>query len=190
MDKTCTICKQTKSKDYFLFHIRRCNECMEIEKQNKQKCSICQEIKTKDGNFEKYRTFCLECKNAKDAPGKKFYAKKNSEKLRKYRKIYRRNNLKKALFHHAKARAKKRKLDFNIEESDIIIPEFCPILGTKLECSDEYSCNNSPTLDRVNIKKGYIKGNVAVISKRANFLKNDATIEELEKIINYIKKFD
>lgn len=44
----------------------------------------------------------------------------------------------------------------------------------------------SPSLDRVNIDKGYIKGNIAVISNRANRIKSDATIEEIKALYEYM----
>lgn len=65
--------------------------------------------------------------------------------------------------------------------------EFCPILGIKYEFANgNQSCPRSPSLDRVDNSKGYTKDNVKVISLRANKLKNDATKEEIEKILNYI----
>lgn len=48
-------------------------------------------------------------------------------------------------------------------------------------------CDNSPTVDRINNKLGYIKGNVKVISWRANRIKNNGNKEELEKVISYIE---
>ena len=46
---------------------------------------------------------------------------------------------------------------------------------------------NSPSLDRIRLELGYVKGNVRVISGRANLLKNDATIEELEAVLGDMK---
>ena len=44
-----------------------------------------------------------------------------------------------------------------------------------------------PSLDRIDGAKGYVKGNVRVISHRANMLKNDATIEELELVLKDLR---
>lgn len=41
----------------------------------------------------------------------------------------------------------------------------------------------SPSLDRLDSSKGYVKGNVRVISKRANQLKNNATVEEMRMVL-------
>ena len=76
---------------------------------------------------------------------------------------------------------------FNIEIEDVIIPEECPVLGIPLKVLS--GSDNSPTLDRVDNRLGYIRGNVAVISHRANTIKNSASIEELEKVIKYCRLF-
>jgi hypothetical protein len=90
------------------------------------------------------------------------------------------------LLSSAKTRAKKRGLEFNLELEDIVIPEYCPILGLKLK-QGGFNSPNSPSLDRVDNSKGYIKGNVKVISHRANSIKRDATLEELQAICEYMK---
>lgn len=84
-----------------------------------------------------------------------------------------------ALWRAAKDRADRRGLEFNIEESDIIIPKICPLLNIPIEFGTKENYNNSPSLDRIDNTKGYIKGNIWVISKKANTMKNSATLEEL-----------
>ena len=64
----------------------------------------------------------------------------------------------------------------------------CPVLKKKMEWSSSPRNPNSPSLDRLEPKKGYVKGNVAWISNRANSMKNDATFEEVELIYNWFKK--
>lgn len=89
----------------------------------------------------------------------------------------------------ARYRAKRDNVEFNIDLSDIIIPEICPVLGIPIFRSTTGKvCDNSPSLDRVNNHKGYIKGNVRVISNKANAMKRDHTLETLEKMITYIKE--
>lgn len=91
------------------------------------------------------------------------------------------------LFRNAKSRAKKSKIEFSIEIEDIIIPTHCPILGIKLEENVKIAKPNSYSIDRINSEKGYVKGNIQIISHRANAIKNDATVEELEQLVNYLK---
>jgi len=87
----------------------------------------------------------------------------------------------------AKQRAAKRGLEFNIEESDIELPSICPLLGVHMWKNPEEPCANSYSLDRIDSSKGYIKGNVWVISRRANAIKNDATLEELELLVTNLR---
>lgn len=91
------------------------------------------------------------------------------------------------LYRNAKSRAKKSNIEFTISERDIIVPEYCPILNIKLTENIGESGPDSYSLDRINNKLGYIPGNVHVISMRANQIKNDSTIEELEMLLNYLR---
>jgi len=90
----------------------------------------------------------------------------------------------KELLRRAKYRAKKKELEFSLRLEDIIVPEYCPVLGIKLQLL-ENEMNSSPSLDRIDNTKGYTKDNILVISYRANTLKRDATKEELKKISEY-----
>ena len=89
----------------------------------------------------------------------------------------------------AKDRAEKRDLDFNIEESDIIIPKICPLLEIPIKFGTKEDYNNSPSLDRIDNTKGYIKGNVWVISKKANTMKNSATLNELQTFCKNVLRY-
>lgn len=82
----------------------------------------------------------------------------------------------------SKSRARKKGFEHNIDIDDIIIPKTCPLLGIPIFQGKDKVCPNSPTLDRYDSSKGYIKGNVWVISYRANTIKSDATNDELELI--------
>ena len=89
----------------------------------------------------------------------------------------------------------KNGLEFNIELSDIYIPEFCPILGLKLDQrtfkgSNRRPLDNAPALDRVDPGKGYLKENIEIISFRANSVKNDGTAREHELIAEFIEKYE
>ena len=88
----------------------------------------------------------------------------------------------------ARDRAKRRNLDFSITKDDFDIPEVCPILGCPLEVGTGGPQWNSPTLDKWNPSKGYVPGNVWVISHRANNMKTDASKEELLLFRDWIDK--
>jgi len=87
------------------------------------------------------------------------------------------------LFHSARSRAKRFGVPFNLTQADIVVPTHCPVLGIPLDFSSKECV---PTLDKIIPALGYIAGNVAVISMRANRLKSDATAEELRKLLDYV----
>lgn len=87
-------------------------------------------------------------------------------------------------------RAKKKGIDFNLDVDDIKLPEFCPVLGMRLVIGNGVSARNAPdapSIDRFDNSLGYVKGNIRVISNRANILKSDATIEEFTAVLAYMR---
>jgi hypothetical protein len=99
------------------------------------------------------------------------------------------------IYHTAKIRAKVKNLQFNISVTDIKIPDNCPILGIPLSklwgnvTQDSKNRFDKPSLDRIDSAKGYVVGNVEVLSYRANMIKGDGTIEEHLKIAAFLKKY-
>jgi hypothetical protein len=84
------------------------------------------------------------------------------------------------IWYRAKESSKKHHREFNLEVSDIIIPEYCPYLGIKLTTDiNNRTQPNYYSIDRIDSNKGYVKGNVQIISCFANTIKNNATIEQL-----------
>lgn len=100
----------------------------------------------------------------------------------------------KRLWANAKKRAEVKKLEFNLKLEDIIIPEFCPILTIPIFTGTKNNYKNSPSLDRIDNEKGYVKENIKVISTLANTMKNSATKEQLltfsKNIITYLNNKD
>jgi hypothetical protein len=84
----------------------------------------------------------------------------------------------------SRAGAKARGLEFTITAADIVIPDLCPVLGIKLEncLGTGGRTDASVSLDRIDNSKGYVPGNVVVVSMRVNRIKSDATPDELKKI--------
>lgn len=71
--------------------------------------------------------------------------------------------------------AKLKGLPFNIEASDLVMPEVCPVLGRPFVFGEQYRDDAGPSVDRMIPALGYVKGNVKVISQRANRLKHELT---------------
>ncbi len=100
------------------------------------------------------------------------------------------SNSPKRILSRVKSRAKLTGQYFNLDISDIVIPEFCPVLGIRLNPNPGKGSgyhNDSASVDRIDSSRGYEKGNIRVISNRANLLKNNATVEELEKVLNDLR---
>lgn len=97
--------------------------------------------------------------------------------------------LEKKIWRRAKSRSILKDLEFNISVEDIVLPKVCPILGIELKenIGKSGSFNNSYSLDRKDSNKGYIKGNVWIISALANTMKNNATKEQLHKFADWVK---
>ena len=93
------------------------------------------------------------------------------------------------MLNRSKSRAKKKGFEHNIELDDISVPDNCPLLGIPLIKGDDSVQENSPTLDRIDSSKGYVKGNVWVISYKANTIKSNATPEELLLIATRLSQF-
>jgi hypothetical protein len=93
------------------------------------------------------------------------------------------------LYHSSKSRAKKRGLEHTITVDDVIIPAKCPILNIELDHSRNKGRRyNGASLDRMDSSKGYIKGNVQVISDLANRMKQDASPEQLKAFSAWVNK--
>ncbi len=118
---------------------------------------------------------CRECQRT---------AQRNSVPDKECKRAYYVNNPKQIMLNGARERAKKGGYPCTITTADIIIPEFCPLLGLRLARNQGGNVQpNSPSLDKIRPELGYVRGNVWVISHRANSLKNNATIEELQTLI-------
>jgi hypothetical protein len=94
-----------------------------------------------------------------------------------------------SLWTNAKLRARDAGLPFDMTVADIFVPTLCPVLGTPLQIKTGSSGPgaHSPTLDRMDPAKGYVRGNVMVISARANRLKSNATAAEMRKVLSYLE---
>lgn len=111
----------------------------------------------------------------------------NARRVRELNKLFAKRSPEKMLWYEAAKRAKRKGLPFTISCADIVVPEFCPVLGIKLERGVGRPTDYSPTIDEVIRGKGYTPENMAVISYKANRLKNDGTLAELEAVVNWLR---
>lgn len=169
-----------------------------MEKVSKTLCASC-------GGIKPYRRkYCASCLVVSRKKSRNKYCSANREKLREARRIYAANNPEKLRAislraHHkdprrklvqlAKRRAKLKGLEFDLDKRDIVVPEFCPVLGIRLVIGGGSGFSDaSPTLDRIDNSRGYVRDNVLVVSWRANRIKVDATVDELGRIYEFYKE--
>lgn len=100
-----------------------------------------------------------------------------------------------ALCSNARCRGRKRGLEATITPTDLIWPTHCPVLGIEMDYPDRTGTRgkmpmqpNWPSLDRWDNVKGYVPGNVFVISMRANTLKSNVTHDEILRIAAYLRE--
>ena len=180
-----------------------CSHCKKKNKmRNKDVCSTCNKNIAKADNiidmdlenmsYTSLHQTCESCREAKLLNNYNFAPdnlKVCKECRRVYDKEYRKKHIKNFMFLAAQKRAKESNLDFNLTLEDLpdILPEYCPVLGIQMEVNSELRADNSFSLDRIDNSKGYVKGNVDIISWKANRLKSNATPIDLRKILAYME---
>ena len=93
------------------------------------------------------------------------------------------------MLRHAKARARRRNIFFDLTLDDIKLGTHCPILDVKFEVGRE-NWQNSPSLDRIDNSKGYEPDNVIVVCMMANSIKNQATPDQIRKVADFYNEIN
>ena len=99
----------------------------------------------------------------------------------------------KTLWNHLKTSAAKRGIPFSLTLTDLnnlSFPVTCPIFGIELYFNRSCASDNSYSIDRIDSSRGYEIDNIIVISQRANRIKNNATFEELEKLVKFYQSLN
>lgn len=122
--------------------------------------------------------------------------KTDPDRYRRYTAAWRDRNLNVRILNNARARAlvydarkssKGRGLECSIQIEDILIPTECPCCGVFLRGGKGKSQECSPSLDRIDNSKGYIRGNVAIICWGCNKRKRDSSVAQLEQLLRYMR---
>ena len=105
----------------------------------------------------------------------------NSNRVKSYRPETR-------MYQRAKQRAKKNGREFTITVDDIVIPDYCPVLGFEINVNSGRpgAYHNSPSLDRIDNSRGYTPDNIQVISQRANAMKAAANNTDLHNFAKWV----
>lgn len=94
------------------------------------------------------------------------------------------------ILYDSRRRAKRKNIENNltIEQLIQIYIKQCPVTGMDLVWNNRSAQDNSPSLDRIDNSKGYEINNCIIISHKANTIKYNLTIEEMELV--YQKAFE
>lgn len=95
--------------------------------------------------------------------------------------------------YRAKRRAKEKNIPFDLNSSQLhgLLTERCPVFGTPfIFAGNGIVTSSSPSIDRIDPKKGYVLENVVIISVKANTIKNAYTSEDLLKVALWLKKIE
>lgn len=167
--KRCSKCGKLKDESEFYHHksskdslTHQCKQCMSEYRASKRE------------HYKRYMAYRREVDN---------------EVIKANRRRHYRNHPESRMLMAAKQRAKKLGLDFNLTINDIIIPDKCPLLEVPFVAGEKGNYEYTFSLDRIDPSKGYVKGNIWVITKKANTMKNNATKEELLKFADNIYKY-
>jgi hypothetical protein len=155
--------------------LKTCNKC---------KCSLDYSLFSKDlSKKDGLRTICKTCTSISQSSDE--YKRKARDRKRTEHKMFPEINM----HSMAKARAEIQNVPFNISKTDIKIPDKCPILGLTLQVNSGKVSYNSPSLDRIVPEKGYVIGNIQVVSHLANTMKSSASKENLIKFAEWVIEF-
>ena len=133
---------------------------------------------------------CNTCKETKRTRHNDLYSSSDDYRTAKKKwamQTYRNKSPEKRILNFIRSRAKAEGLEFDLSLVDIEIPTICPVLGIPIVLPNgQRRSDGTASVDRIDNTKGYIKSNIKIISWRTNRLKNDASLDELKLIFEYV----
>lgn len=85
-------------------------------------------------------------------------------------------------------RAKETQMEKSVCAEDIILPRLCPYFLLPINYGAKHQGDYSATVDRIDSTKGYVPGNIQVISFLANRMKNSASLDQLITFANGVTR--
>lgn len=108
------------------------------------------------------------------------YRLRNKAYFAEYERTWRKSHPAERMVKASRQRARRLGLEHTITAVDLgDLPRICPALGIEIDYGRDTWGDNSPSIDRIDNARGYVPGNVVVVSMRANRLKSNASTEEL-----------
>lgn len=151
-------------------------------------CTTCERSKPKADFYVGKDNTCKACQQARCSQWYRNNKAYHRERVDLFHAKERSTNPVRGMLRRKRGSCKARGVHFDLSVSDLTAPEFCPVLGVPLDYTSTDCSPNSATLDRIDPSKGYVRGNVAIISFKANRIKSNATPEELEAIAAWARK--
>lgn len=105
----------------------------------------------------------------------------NAAYMRGYLRRIRKTHPHMTILERARKRARRQGLPYSLRREDISLPTRCPALGIALRVGHSRS-PASPALDRIDPRKGYLPGNVRIISDHANKLKGNRSLADIQSL--------
>lgn len=94
----------------------------------------------------------------------------------------RRDRLTIALY-SAKRRARLAGMPFKLKRSDLVLPKRCPICRKKMILRTM----TTPSIDRVDNRRGYTEKNCRIICRLCNLRKGDASLGLIRRLLSYME---
>ena len=150
-----------------------------------KQCTKCGEVKELSEFHKKRAGHASRCKDCKKEYDKE-YNKTNADKKKEHNKEYYKTNADACTLNLIRNRARRKGIHFDLELKDILGVTHCPVFGWELKRSQGKAQSDSPSVDRKIPELGYVKGNIQILSQKANTMKQDATPEELIQFAEWI----
>lgn len=130
---------------------------------------------------------CEDCKRSHASLKKREWRQSNCDAANATARAWHKKDPRRQIYYAAKRRALKAGLPFDLTLDDVVIPERCPALGIAITPSTGTRTDSSPSFDRVVPHKGYVRGNVAIISDLANRIKQTVGPKELRLVAAWLE---
>lgn len=180
--RTCTKCGETKAVTGFYERGLRCKACIKFANRERY-------LKERTARLEQAKAY-RSAPNYSERQAKSrrdwYYANRDYQ-LRYFRERTEKFPRERMVM-RARERADKEGLPFDLTAEDLEMPTHCPALGIPLVMGTGKPGDGSPSLDRIVPELGYVKGNVRVISYRANTIKQDATPDEILAVARWAER--
>lgn len=121
--------------------------------------------------------------------------KQEKKKLQrsKWRSENRKNDWVQRTVWKAKERAKRKNLPFNLTTAYVvsIMADKCPVFDEPFVLfGSKTGVDMTPNIDRIDPSKGYVEGNIAIISAKANRIKSAYQSKDLYKVAQWLEQIE